>query len=255
MQIHQIRNATLHITYAGVKFLIDPWLGPKEYMPGFEGAFNSQVRQPRTPLPLSVQDAAKADAVILTHVHPDHWDEYAAAALAKDIFFFVQSQTDKEIIEALGFSNVHILSEQGSPHQGIMLYKTPTQHGHRETVKPACLSMGMPYDAMGVVFKAETEKTLYLAGDTIWCPEVSQSIEKYRPDIIIINACGARLLNGERLIMDTDDVKALAAFAPKATIVASHMDAVSHLTVTRQDIQALHLPNVLIPQDNDTLSF
>lgn len=255
MQIHQIRNATLHITYAGIKFLIDPWLGPKEYMPGFEGAYNSQVRQPRTPLPITVQEAAQADAVILTHVHPDHWDEYAAKALKKDIFFFVQDATDKHFIETLGFSNVHILSEQGTQHQGAMLYKTPTQHGRREVVKPACQAMGMPYDAMGVVFKAENEKTLYLAGDTIWCPEVSQSIEKYHPDIIIVNACGARLLNEERLIMDTNDVKALAAFAPKATIIASHMGTVSHLTVTRQDIQALHLPNVLIPQDNEILSF
>lgn len=255
MKIHQIRNATLHITYAGIKFLIDPWLGPKEYMPGFEGAYNSQVRQPRTALPITVQEAAQADAVILTHVHPDHWDEYAAKALKKDIFFFVQDPTDKKFIETLGFSNVHILSEQGTQHQGVTLYKTPTQHGRREIVKPVCQSMGMPYDAMGVVFKAENEKTLYLAGDTIWCPEVSQSIEKYHPDIIIVNACGARLLNEERLIMDTNDVKALAAFAPKATIIASHMGAVSHLTVTRQDIQALRLPNVLIPQDNEILSF
>lgn len=255
MQIHQIRNATLHITYAGIKFLIDPWLGPKEYMPSFEGAYNSQVRQPRTPLPITVQEAAQADAVILTHVHPDHWDEYAAKALKKDIFFFVQDATDKKFIETLGFSNVHMLSPQGTQHQGAMLYKTPTQHGRREIVQPMCQAMGMPYDAMGVVFKAENEKTLYLAGDTIWCPEVSQSIEKYHPDIIIVNACGARLLNEERLIMDTNDVKALAAFAPKTTIIASHMGAVSHLTVTRQDIQALHLPNVLIPQDNEILSF
>ncbi len=255
MQIHQIRNATLHITYAGVKFLIDPWLGPKEYMPGFEGAYNSQVRQPRTPLPLSIEEAARADAVILTHVHPDHWDQYAADALDKNIRFFVQSDTDKEIIEALGFTQVEILSTQGTVLNGLTLYKTPTQHGRREIVQPACLVMGMPYDAIGVVFKAEQEKTLYLAGDTIWCQEVRQSIEKYRPDIIIINACGARLLNNERLIMDAQDVQALADFAPQSTLIASHMDTVSHLTVTRQDLQQLNLPHLLIPADNEVLTF
>lgn len=255
MQIHQIRNATLHITYAGVTFLIDPWLGPKEYMPGFEGAYNSQVRQPRTPLPLSIEEAARADAVILTHVHPDHWDQYAADALDKNIRFFVQSDTDKKIIEALGFTRVEILSTQGTALNGLTLYKTPTQHGRREIVQPACLAMGMPYDAMGVVFKAGQEKTLYLAGDTIWCQEVRQSIEKYRPDIIIINACGARLLNNERLIMDAQDVQALADFAPQSTLIASHMDTVSHLTVTRQDLQQLNLPHLLIPADNEVLTF
>lgn len=47
MLIHQIRNATLIITYKDKKFLIDPWLMPKDYMPGFEMAVNANVRQPR----------------------------------------------------------------------------------------------------------------------------------------------------------------------------------------------------------------
>ena len=39
MQIHQIRNATVKITYAGKTFLVDPWLLPKEAMPGLQGLF------------------------------------------------------------------------------------------------------------------------------------------------------------------------------------------------------------------------
>ena len=41
MKITQIRNATLIIEYDNTRFLIDPWLGPKGYMPGFETAVNS----------------------------------------------------------------------------------------------------------------------------------------------------------------------------------------------------------------------
>ena len=44
MKITQIRNATLHVDYNRTRFLLDPWLGPKGYMPGFEGAFHSEVR-------------------------------------------------------------------------------------------------------------------------------------------------------------------------------------------------------------------
>ena len=55
MLIHQIRNATLIITYKDKKFLIDPWLMPKDYMPGFEMAVNANVRQPRVELPVSVE--------------------------------------------------------------------------------------------------------------------------------------------------------------------------------------------------------
>ena len=43
MKITQIRNATLHVDYNHTRFLLDPWLGPKGYMPGFEGAFHAEV--------------------------------------------------------------------------------------------------------------------------------------------------------------------------------------------------------------------
>lgn len=88
MLIHQIRNATLIITYKDKKFLIDPWLMPKDYMPGFEMAVNANVRQPRVELPLSIEKIVDVDAVILTHFHPDHWDEFATKAIDKKIPFF-----------------------------------------------------------------------------------------------------------------------------------------------------------------------
>ena len=47
MKIHQIRNATIIATYNDKRFLIDPWLMPAYFMPGFDGAMNSNVRQPR----------------------------------------------------------------------------------------------------------------------------------------------------------------------------------------------------------------
>ena len=75
--------------------------------------------------------------------------------------------------------------------------------------------------------------------------------------MVLINACGASLLvgNGERLIMHKQDVDELASYIPQAQIIASHMDTVSHLTVTRQDIRSLGLPNVHVPEDNEVLSF
>jgi len=36
IKITQVRNATLIVNYAGVKFLIDPYLAEKEAYPGFE---------------------------------------------------------------------------------------------------------------------------------------------------------------------------------------------------------------------------
>ena len=255
MKIHQIRNATLIITYNGKKFLIDPWLGPKDYMPGFEGAYNSHIRQPREELPIDIKTIVDVDAVILTHFHPDHWDKYAEEAIKKDIPFFVQSKTDYDIISSYGFNNIKILSYDGTEIFDTTLYKTDCQHGKREIIKPICESIGMPYDAMGIVFKTNNEKTLYIAGDTIFVDEVKQAINKFKPEIIVVNACGAMLLNNEKIIMDDNDVKAVANFAKNSIIVVSHLDNVSHLTTTRQDIENLKLSNVLIPHNNDILEF
>lgn len=257
MKIHQIRNATIIITYNDKRFLIDPWLMPKDFMPGFEGAMKSEVRQPRVDLPISIDKIVDIDAVILTHFHPDHFDEFAVKALDKNIPFFVQNETDLNIIKNFGFNDIRIISESVTDFEGITLYKTQCQHGRREVVRPMCEKIGMPYDAMGIVFKADKEKTLYVAGDTIWCDEVRTSIDKFNPEIIVINACGATVLvgEGERLIMDIADVKAISSYAKNSTIIASHMDTVSHLTVTRDDIKALKLYNVVVPDDNEILEY
>lgn len=254
MKIHQIRNATLVVTYGGKKFLIDPWLMPKDYMAGFEGAVNAHIRQPRVELPVAIEEVVKVDAVILSHFHPDHWDDFAAKAIDKDIPFFVQSSADADIIKSFGFKDVRVLTEE-THFSAITLYKTACQHGRRETIRPLCEQIGMPYDSMGVVFKTSGEKTLYLAGDTIWCDEVKHAIDTYTPDVIVVNACGASVLGGEKIIMDLEDVKSISAYAKNATIVASHMDTVSHLTVTRNDIKKLELSNVVVPEDGETLTF
>ena len=161
------------------------------------------------------------------------------------------------IIKNFGFNDVRLISESGTDFEGVKLFKTQCQHGRREVVKPMCEKIGMPYDAMGIVFKSDAEKTLYVAGDTIWCDEVITAIDKFNPEIIVINACGATVLvgEGERLIMDIEDVKAISNYAKNSTIIASHMDTVSHLTVTRKDIKFLKLNNVVVPDDNEILEF
>ena len=171
MKITQVRNATIIVEYNNTKILIDPWLMPKDYMPGFDSAINSQIRQPRVELPFGIEKIVDVDAVIITHIHPDHWDEFAEKALDKNIKVFVQSSVDKDYVISKGFTNVEIIQESGIEYNAITLYKTGTQHGKREIIKPLCDSVGLPYDAMGVVFKSNNEKSLYIAGDTIWCEE------------------------------------------------------------------------------------
>ena len=114
MKITQVRSATIIVEYNNTKFLIDPWLMPKDYMPGFDVAINSDVRQPRVELPFGIEKIVDVDAVIITHIHPDHWDEFAEKALDKNIKVFVQSSVDKDYVISKGFTNVEIIQESGN---------------------------------------------------------------------------------------------------------------------------------------------
>ena len=77
MKIQQIRNATIRIECAGKHFLIDPWFqkkgtGISAPSPDPEKA---KIPSPTTELPFPVEQIMEGiDAMIVTHIHPDHFD-------------------------------------------------------------------------------------------------------------------------------------------------------------------------------------
>ena len=90
----------------------------------------------------------------------------------------------------------------------------------------------------GYIFETPGEKCLYLAADTIYCPEVEQTIRKYHPEIVILNCCEATTPLG-RLIMNLPDVEKVSQAVPGAIVIASHLDSVNHALLTRKDIIGL----------------
>ena len=88
-------------------------------------------------------------------------------------------------------------------------------------------------------FQAENSKTLYIAGDTIWCDAVTQAIQDYQADIIILNTGYAQINNfAGSIIMGKDDVKRACQLTTSATVVATHMEAVNHALLTRAELRA-----------------
>ena len=255
MKLRQIRNATLLLDYAGTRFLIDPWFAAQGSQPGFEGTLNSHLRNPTAALVVPVAELVDVDAVVLTHVHPDHWDDAAAAALRKDIPFFVQHFGDKATIEAAGFTDVRALI--GHPvFNGIRLTRTPGQHGSDACLQAAYEILG---EVCGVLFEHPDEKSLYLAGDTVFNEYVAGNLALYAPDVVVMNCCDAQVLGLGSIIMNATDVKSVYDAAPQATLVASHMEAVNHAALTRAGLRAFVDDNrmadrVLIPADGETLS-
>ena len=256
--IQQIRNATLKISYAGTIFLIDPMLAPKEAYPGFEETYRSELRNPLIDLPASISEIIKGvDAIIVTHTHLDHWDDAAQEFIPKHFPLFVQNEQDAKLIQSQGFTNIRILNNN-ILFNDIHLTKVGGQHGTDSMYAVPDLAKRLG-DTMGVVFHAKGFKTLYIAGDTIWCDETTRVISNYKPEIIILNTGYARLKNFDgSIIMGKDDVKHAYQTASNAIIIATHMDAVNHAMLTRKKLREYITKEgindrVLVPNDGETI--
>lgn len=258
-QVQEIRNATVKITYADTTFLIDPMFAPKGFYEGFPDTHRSHLRNPFVDLPIKPEAILDdVDAVIITHTHLDHWDDAAQTAIPKNMPIFVQNKQDQKIIQSQGFKDVRILTK--TTFGGITLTKTGGQHGTDTMYAIPALNNALG-EAMGVVFEATGHKTIYLAGDTIWRPEVDHAIQTFKPDVIVLNT-GNALVNGfkESIIMGKEDTYRATQQAPNAKIIAVHMDAINHMSLTREQLAEYVKTKgiqekVLIPLDGETLSF
>ncbi|WHX98435.1 MBL fold metallo-hydrolase [Neobacillus sp. DY30] len=253
MNIQLIRNATLVVHYAGKKFLIDPFLAEKGTYPPFPNSLRQNQNNPLVSLPASIDKVVKnIDAVIVTHLHLDHWDNTAKEVLPKDIKIFVQNEVDAKAVRNDGFQNVEVLQED-SIYEDIKLTKTKGEHGRGEILKLAG-------EVCGVVFEHPKEKTLYVAGDTVWYKAVQEVIETHTPEIIVVNGGDNQFLQGGSLVMGKEDIYEVYKAAPNAKIISVHMEAVNHWTLSRAELKSFIKEKgisstILVPNDGESYSF
>lgn len=253
MNIKHIRNATLVVEYANKKFLIDPMLAEKGIYPPFPNSPRQDQKNPLVSLPTSVDNIINGiDAIILTHLHLDHFDEAAKEALPKDIKMFVQNEEDAKEVRNAGFQNIEVLTED-TVFEGIQLVKTKGEHGRGEILKLAGL-------VCGVVFKHSSEKTLCVAGDTVWYDAIQEEIDKHNPEIIVVNGGDNQFFEGGSLVMGKEDIYEVYKAAPNAQIVVVHMEAVNHWGLSREDLHSFiqdkdMSSRVEVPEDGEEYTF
>jgi L-ascorbate metabolism protein UlaG (beta-lactamase superfamily) len=247
MQLQLIRNATLKLAYGGAIILVDPYFAPKHSLPSFAG----RSQNPMVDLPVTVEEILDGvELVIVSHLHTDHFDAVAKEVLPKHWPLICQPG-DESTIQQAGFTDVTTLTSELA-WRGIRITRREGNHGTGAVLD----KMGQ---VMGFSLEAEGEPSVYWAGDTVLYPPVLETIKAIDPDLIVTHSCGA-LWDDTLIVMDAEQTVETAEVAPRATVIATHMEALDHATVSREALRAhaasrrLSRERLLVPADGELLT-
>ena len=259
------RNSTFKLHYAGSTILVDPMLSEKGALPSFVGKENN----PTVELPVSTDEVLKdIDAVLVTHLHPDHFDEKAAKLLNKETPVFVQPN-DGQYFREYRFRHI---TEAVKPitWKGIVIKKTEAFNGTAETVKKLEDASGSSkgWHGGGYMISADNHPKIYVIGDSIWTKEVRETIETEQPDYIIANMGGAVVPFSNRdgkteelqLLMNEKNLKdILESAGSKAKVIVMHLESLEYCKTTREKLKGeakeigMSPEQLIIPGDGETL--
>ncbi|HWR12684.1 MAG TPA: MBL fold metallo-hydrolase [Rectinemataceae bacterium] len=249
MKLQLIRSATIKLFFQTCTILVDPCLAPKFGIYSYAGI----SKNPLVELPMPLEDIlGDIDAVIVSHLHSDHFDSVARQIIKKDIPLFCQPDDEAKIRE-LGFTDARPVQESAI-FRGVEMRRFYGQHGHGSVLE----DMGI---VSGFSFKAEGAPSICWLGDTVLIPAVEKRLLEEMPDIVVAHSSGA-VWGSERIkiVLDEEQTVRICALLPGSRIIATHMDSLDHGTVTRKQLRAyaeghsIAPEALIIPEDGEMLT-
>jgi L-ascorbate metabolism protein UlaG (beta-lactamase superfamily) len=196
-----IGNATTVLRLGDFTLLTDPAFGPagsRVYL-GY-GAWTRRLTNPALP----ALDLGQVDAVLLSHLHGDHFDRAARRRLEHTLPIITTPQAERRL-RRRHFTAAHGLPtwechEWTRGRQRLRVTAVPGRHG------PGLVDALLP-DVMGSVLQLEQDGqralTVYITGDTLYNANLAEIPRRFREiDAMVIHLGGTRLFG---LLLTMDD--------------------------------------------------
>lgn len=226
---------TVLVELVGLHLLTDPMLGPRS-----ERAF-VLPKHPSTGIP----DAAIArytegprplvrspDAIIISHLHADHFDARARELLPEDVLVIAPPSAEAKL-RAAGFGNLRLLDwgdttsiETASGH--LVVTAIPAHHAH-DPVLDRELGKGNGY-VLAAESSARQRYVIYWTGDAVLTDELRSVRTAAGPIDLLLPDLGAVGADGPlgRRTMNADEVIELQLTTRARAVVPIHHTTFSH---------------------------
>ncbi|MWK34930.1 MBL fold metallo-hydrolase [Actinomadura sp. J1-007] len=219
-----VGNATVIIRYGGFTLLTDPNFlhkGQHAYL-GY-GLRSRRLKEPA----LSVEQLPDLDAVVLSHLHDDHWDRVAERGLDRALPVLT-TEAAARALDKRGFRGARALrtwqhTEITKDGRRLRLTAMPGRHG------PGPLRHLLP-PVMGSLLEfgprdAEPEFRLYISGDTLMYEGLAE-VARRHPEIDtgIVHLGGTRLLGVLTVTMDGRQGARWMETIPCRSVLPVHYD-------------------------------
>ena len=219
-----IGTATTLIRYGGVTVLTDPNFlhrGQRAYLG--HGLTARRLTEPAIP----VSKLPEINAIILSHLHGDHWDRQAQRGLDHDIPVITTPHAARRL-HWRGFSRSVGLRTWGCQEliNGATRLRVTSMPGRHA---PASVRRVLP-PVMGSMLEfgpltGEVMLRLYLSGDTLLVDGLRQIPARYPDiDVAVLHLGGTRLPGGLMVTMDAEQGADLMEIIDAGTVIPVHFD-------------------------------
>ena len=233
-----IGNATTIIRYGDLTLLTDPNFlhrGQRAYLGN--GLTSKRLQDPA----LRVDELPPLDAILLSHLHGDHWDRVAQRGLDHDLPIVTTTDASKRL-QRRGFHRATGLRTWGRQtllRGGTMVVVTamPGRHapGIAQRLLPPVMGSMLEFGPLD----GTVELRLYISGDTLVIDDLKQIPVRY-PDIDtgVFHLGGTTLPGGLMVTMDGKQGADLMEVVAPRTVVPVHFDDYSVMKSPLSDFKA-----------------